>query len=500
VRSLFLFIGAFVFLPGFGQDFKLNPSKKVALTGHEGGVRTIWFANDNNSLCGDDNFLMRWDIQSGKLIQKTEIPGYTTQQSCISNNQALWVQSNSNYSDSNKKDITNMHSNLNVFSYPYDKMTSTKIPDFYIKDQAFLPNRDIQLLVIASEPETYYYSLKVFSLNQMKSVTNIVTTKSSSDLMITLAVSEDGKIAAVGYAGKNSRIEIYDLINLKLLKSFKTEGEVHKVRIANGIAVGAGANTLTVIDLNAITKTKSIKTTAGCFALAISPNGKTVAIGDRSGAELVDLESEKTTPLYSGQCQSLCFDSKGSMVAVGVFKSMHIADIPSAFIFFNENESTNPSNLDNSGSETKPIIEENTWFHYSQLDPTFEIDLPAEPENKNFTSSSGVKQIQLKSLGKQNGVMINIAEAKKVKSKNYYSKSRELGEKFIENMGDGIKIESSGDCTFKESKGTSYVFTKGRFKYFYRCVIVKGYLYQMTFFTSDDSSNDYERFFNSFKY
>jgi hypothetical protein len=495
-------IPLFVFFltnPVFAQDFRLVPNESIALNGYDHGLRTVWFSNDNTQLLGDSDHLLKWHIQSGKLLQKTEIPGYSTLQSTVDAQQSKWVQANGNYNNPNKKDITDMHSNLNVFAYAYDQMNANKIEAYYIKDHAFLPNRDNQLLVMVSLPESYLYSLKIFSLTEMKEVATIATTKNSKDLMICLDVSEDGKKAAVGYAGKSSRIELYDLENLQLIKSFPTEGEVHKVRIANGVAVGAGEKKLTVIDLNSNSKVKSIETNEGCFALALSPNGKTAAIGDRFGSELIDIESEKATPLYEGQCQSLCFDHKGNMVAVGVFKSMHLADIPSAHIFFNANKHEEKPVTNSNSVQAEEISTEIEWYKYKNVNPNFSVFLPTEPEVKSFTSKSGVRQTQIKSLGSKNGVLINIAEAKKVKSKAYLSKSQEIAKKFVENMGDGTKNIKTESTTLSGSEGTAYSFTKGRFQYNYKCAIIDGYLYQLTFFTSTAESEDHLTFFESFK-
>lgn len=500
MKNVFVLIFCVITLSAFTQDFKLMADEKLYLTGYEDGLRTIWFSSDNTQICGDNKDLLRWNIQSGKLIQKTPIPGYSTYKSCINGDQSLWVQANVNYNDEQKKDIASTHSNLNIFSYAFDEMRSNKISGYHIKDHAFLPNRDNQLLVIVSLPNTYLYSLRIFSLEQMKDVTPITTTRSEKDLMICLAVSENGEKAVVGYAGENSRIEVYDLINFKLLESFKTDGEVHEVAIANGTAVGVGDKTVTVIDLNKTEKVKTIKTNEGCFALAISPNGKTVAIGDRYGSELVDLESGKLTPLYDGQCQSLCFDSKGNMVAVGVFKSMHLADIPSAFIFFNENKNeevtitTTESDQNNDSSNSS-----SSWFSFTNKAPNFSVDLPVEPETKLGTSKSGIKQTQIKSIGKTNGVLINIAEATKIKPKNYYAKSKEVGAKFLENMGEDTDILKTEKTQVDGNDGTFYEFTKGSFKYYYKCALIDGYLYQLTFFTADQTSTDFQDFFASFK-
>ena len=115
------------------------------------------------------------------------------------------------------------------------------------------------------------------------------------------------------------------------------------------------------------------------------------------------------------------------------------------------------------------------------------------------TNDKGRKSFAIKCMMTHDGYLVNISEiSSKVKPKSYYKTSVSVADKFLSNMGDGVEVIDESDFEYKDGQGKEIIFKKGKFTYYYRSIIVNGYLYQTTYFTSKPKESNHEDFFNSF--
>ena len=126
-------------------------------------------------------------------------------------------------------------------------------------------------------------------------------------------------------------------------------------------------------------------------------------------------------------------------------------------------------------------------------------NLGATKSHNNKKTEKGMASIAIKCLNGNEGYILNILElSSKTKVKNYYKTSVNVANRFIENMGETAKIIYEKDFEYNNQKGREISFVKGNFTYFYRSILIEGYLYQMTYFTSKPKEEDHSYYFKSF--
>lgn len=500
MKTFFLILFCVVTPLIHAKDFEVSDEFKE-LKGYDDGLRTIWWSPDGEFVYGDYGSIIGWNLSSGDIVKKIEIPGYTVHPSCVNNDMTMWAQGNSNYSNPEKPDITDMYPNLNVYDFSRRSVYASRIEGYSIWKMCFIPETN-WVYAIISDSKTYTNSLVKYDLMNRKIESTVVKSASSKDVMSELALSEDGKFLAVGYAGSNNRIEIYSTEENKFEKSFECDSEVSSLVIANNILAAGVSKSVVLVQLDPLKMISTITTNASAYHLAISPNGKTIALGSKStGGDLIDIESGEVEHFYDGSPSCFSFSKDGQALAVGVDKRVHTAEIPSARVFFNKNK-TQASPIKDQTLGDATVLENKglVWNVTTMSSPAFEIAFPAPPVINEGTDKQGLKKIIFKSVLEKEGFLLNVNQlSAKTSEKSYPKVIDKAFEKFMSNMKVEPIATKEWDLGDGGSKGKYGTFEKDGFMYHYYIVARKGFIYQLTQFHFKDQEGHNQQYVESFK-
>lgn len=497
MKNGILFVLTIIAISGYSQDFLIKDESPLAYSGTSDGLRTVWFSSDNTMVYGDFGSISGWNIQSGKMILNKPMNHYVVHPSTVNKGRTLWVQGGSAYNNPEKKDITDMYNIIAVGNPTTGVVQTHAVDGFSIWNTDFIRETN-ELVAIISDSKTYTNSAVLFDLETKTIRRKIATGASSSDVMASIATSEDGQYLVIGYAGKKTRVEIYDLKESRFLKSFETDFEVVGLEVANGILAAGGGKKVILIDLGTLSIKKTISTVAAVFHLALSPNGRSVAVGSfSSGADLIDVESGAVNHFSDGLTNCLAFSQDGNMLAIGQYVTFRIPEVTAVEIWFNENPH---QNTESSTPIVTPVNATSNYL-YTSTTPSFKIEFPKEPEIKTSVNDKGLKSQALKCLADKEGFLVNVSELSSSNPKTDYKTSVKVASKFLTAMGDDVELLDEKKYTHDGSgaNGTAYVFKKGKYTYNYWCIIIDGYLYQITYFTSDPESSMASAYIQSFK-
>ncbi len=323
---LLAFIGLSTFT--YGQ---LSVSEPIALTGYAGSARTVHFTADEKMLYTDWEDLVQWSIAERKVVNVTPIPGYNTYKSSFIGD-SLWVIGNSNYNTS-KKDISDMHSNLNVWNTV--EMKSIKTRHGYGVG-ALIPGTSDAIMVYMNKQ--YQYEIKrLNTLTQEEKTFYFSENRDGSAVPTALKISSNGEAVAVALAGEGSGMRVYRISDAKQLAIIPTKGDANDISFSgNGKYVYFNQGSM-LVQVNAANWGDAKKWDIGkpIYSLDASPDGKYVVVAlQNKGAILFDTSTGAIVKsLTNGKVIDVTYSPGGKYIALGMQKTLMSKDVATVLLF-----------------------------------------------------------------------------------------------------------------------------------------------------------------------
>lgn len=312
----------------FGQYQFSNP---INLTGTAEGARTVHFSEDGTSVYGDWDELTEWNTQSQALVKSSQIAGYSVNKSAFDGLET-WINGNSNYT-TEKKDITDMHPNINVINSESNSPNKTNRP---YGAAAFIPGtKDV---IIVASTKKYTYQVVRLSTETFEETTLFFDeTKDGAAVPTAIKISDDGKHVAIGMAGEKSGIRICNVEDGKIVAFIQTDGDVNDLAFTqNGefLFANSGAQ-LHQYKTSDWKRSKGWEFSGSITSLDANSTGSYVAFSfQRSGAVLVDTENGAVLGQLSGsKVSDITFSNDDKYVAVGIHKTLKSTEVPAIVLF-----------------------------------------------------------------------------------------------------------------------------------------------------------------------
>ena len=315
--------------------------KPIPLRGYTSSMRTVWFSPDGKHVFGDYDHLVKWNVQTGRLLSSTPIPGYKVHHSLISSDGTFWMQGNLGYDNPAKRDINHTHAAL-VQGNPAGPLAPRKTGATYFGTGVFLPGTRAAIFVVSEKRR--YAVRKYDTALRTLSTTYVRPAKTKKRVPAGLAVRSDGKILAVGLGGKGSGAAIYDVETGSRLHFHKTPAEVTSIAFVGQDLVFSdldGRIYRWKLSGERVGRARLLmKSPIRIMRMAVHPSAKSAVIGGLRGVYLVDLQKKKVgRQLLKSRAMDIRFSPDGNKVAIGVQKTLHLPRIPSAYVFVNSPKS-----------------------------------------------------------------------------------------------------------------------------------------------------------------
>lgn len=312
----------------FGQYQFSNP---IELTGTEEGARTIHFTNDGSAIYGDWDELTQWNLRSKSIVDSKEIAGYNTHQSAF-DGYGVWVNGNVNY-NTEKKDITDTHNNLNIISSSANTPNKTERPYGLA---TFVPETK-DVIIVASTPKHTYEVVRLATETFEESTKYFDENKDGAAVPTSIKISEDGKLVAIGLAGEKSGVRICNVKDGSLVKFIPASSDVNDLAFSgNGdflfFNIGAQLIQLKTSDW---TREKAWEFSSPISALDVNSTGKYVAFSfQNAGSIFVDVTNGAILGQLTGQKVSdIAFSDDDQYVAVGIQKTLKTKESPAIVVY-----------------------------------------------------------------------------------------------------------------------------------------------------------------------
>lgn len=326
-QVLFLFL---IFT--FSSNAQLNIIGPIDFSGYDESIRTVHFSDDGNTLLGDWDDLVEWDIASQKLLSKTEIAGYTVHKSSYDGSSGVWMNGNSNY-NTEAKDITDMHDNINVIKPGSVTATKTERPYGL---SALIPGTTDAVVLASTEKHTY----QVVRLNtETLEETTIYfdENKDGAAVPTAIKVSDDGMYLGISFAGENAGLSIYALESGTILKHRKSESNANDLAFSsdgNYVLINEGATVVQINtkywrdvriwDLSGTVTSLDINSDGSYAIFAFQKKGG-VLLNLLNGA--VELSFGKST------FWDVTFSDNDELIGLGVSKRLKKEGVPSVIVY-----------------------------------------------------------------------------------------------------------------------------------------------------------------------
>jgi hypothetical protein len=312
----------------FGQYQFSNP---INLTGTDEGARTVHFSDDGTRVFGDWDQLTEWSIQSKSIVKSSEIVGYNTHKSAF-DGQSIWMSSNVNY-NTEKKDITDTHSNINIIDGKEN--TPNKTVNRY-DIATFIP--ETKDVIIAAISKTNTYSVVRLSTETLEESTLYFDkNKDGVSVPAAIKVSDDGKYVAIGMAGETSGVRIYGVKEGNLVAFIPTTGDVNDLAFTqNGEFLFIGSGTLLVqLKTSDWTREKAWEFSSPISTLDVNSTGSYIAFSFQgAGAILVDTsDGAILAQLSGGKVSDITFSNDDKYIGLGVYKTLKSKEVPAIILY-----------------------------------------------------------------------------------------------------------------------------------------------------------------------
>jgi len=98
--------------------------------------------------------------------------------------------------------------------------------------------------------------------------------------------------------------------------------------------------------------------------VALSPDGKSVAIAGRQGASLIDISTQFVTNLSKSKIMSLAFSPNGKMLALGYQLTLHAPQSTSLEIWLNQESGVSPKKTNTKPNKKNDSFEPPWWDNF----------------------------------------------------------------------------------------------------------------------------------------
>ncbi|MFK7785221.1 MAG: WD40 repeat domain-containing protein [Crocinitomicaceae bacterium] len=315
----------------FSSNAQLNIVGPIEYSGYEESVRTVHFSEDDKTVLGDWDDVIEWDIASQKLLDKTEIPGYTINKSSYDGN-SFWVNGNSNY-NTEAKDITDMHNNFNMLDSSVMKPTKVKRP--YGLSAIIKGTKDV---IVAASTEKYTYQVVRLNTETFEETTIYFDeNKHGTAVPTAIKVSDDGRYLGVSFAGEHAGVRIYDLESGTQLKYRESDADANDFAFSsdgNYVFVGDGAS-LVQINIKYWRDVRIWDVSGTITSLDVNSDGTYAVFSfQRKGAVLLNVQSGAIEAnLGNGTYWDVTFSNNDELIGLGVSKRLKNEGIASVHIY-----------------------------------------------------------------------------------------------------------------------------------------------------------------------
>lgn len=325
-RILFLLL-----MTAFTSNAQLNIIGPIEYSGYDESIRTVHFSDDGTTVLGDWDDLVEWDIASQKLLKTTEIPGYTVHKSSYDGS-GRWINGNSNY-NTEARDITDMHSNINVLDS--SGMTATKTERPYGLSAIVEGTKDA--IVLASTEKYTYQVIRLNTETLEETTVYYDENRDGTAVPTAIKISDDGKYLGVSFAGENAGVRIYDLESGKLLKYRKSEEDSNDLAFsADGhyVFTSDGAS-LVQINTKYWRDVRIWDVNGTVTSLDVNSDGTYAVFSfQKKGAVLLNvINGAIEAQLGNSKIWDVTFSDNDDLIGLGVSKKLKKAGVASVIIY-----------------------------------------------------------------------------------------------------------------------------------------------------------------------
>ena len=468
----------------------MNLSEPIGLQGYEMGIRTVHFSQDNSFIYGDYEHIVKWDRSTGEIVSKTPIPGYNIYKSIANSDLTLWMQANVNY-NTDKKDIGDTHPNLNVWQG--GDIKSFKMPHS-LGEGVFIPGTRDVILIFKDKQQRY--GVMRYNLDIHESST--IYFKESNDLKgVPTAVDVFGGMLAVSVGEGDNGVYFYNVSTGNAMGNVKFEKNAYDGTFTAGgnrLIVATGTN---VVEINVTSKVEvsRVDTKVELAGLDIDSEGNhAVCRGIYSGAYLVDINNGSLEKkIFDGRIFDITVSDNDEYVALGVQKSLMMANVPSIILFENLDYQPVPSIASDNPGLIKEEVSD-TWQVYAFNKFHFAIELPDVPK-ATLTDNAGNFNL---SSGDDTYKIVSRALSKKLSKKKKEKRLVQMAAKFKAETGG--KSISSSRINIAGLEAWQEIIDKDGIRIVAVFVVSETRSYKITYTNSKGVRTDAEkRFFDSFE-
>jgi hypothetical protein len=480
-------------LSSFAQHFTPGPSP-TEFSGTEEYFRTLWFSSDNNTVFGDANSIIGFDIETGDKTLEVFVEGYSVHPSSQSPDGSYWIQGNSNYNNPSNPQITDMHNNLGCYDLLNNTYKAQKTGDLMLSK-----------VVHSSAANSAYgiarrsgiESVIEFQIDPFASSRTIAEEKDGY-YILAVAVDEKNGLLAYSYAGGAKGIKIVDLESGALKKNISLNQEVATLDFGydDNTLIATAYNNLYKIELGSygLEQFNLAPNNDGSFALSVSvhPNNRSVAYSSKNGTSLLDTETGAVEKIDAGQSMACRFSNDGRYLAVSV--KPFLGKSP-CLRLFSDSQFANSALSEEVVPTPPPFSPSPDWHQHRG--PAFALDFPTKPTVSTKRSKKGYVTSEYTSIHKNSAYLAVVTEiSSKVKASKYQRIAGKIGEKFLKKIGAGKSVRQP--YSYGEQTGVGYNFKMGAFDYEYLCICINGYAFQIICLNAEQNTDDLDRFFVSF--
>ena len=311
------------------------PAKRpIGLTGYKSSIRTVWFSPDGTQIHGDFDHLVQWDLKTKALVSSVLVPGYKIHPSLISTDGSLWMQGTLGYDDPKKRQIGRTHATLSQRGLD-GIVRSKKTGATHFGEGAFVPGLQSAIFVLSKKRR---YAVRRFEPQTGKLTTTYgAPTVAKKQVPTEVAVDPSGKLLAVGYGSKRSGVAIYNVQTAKRLHFFRTKAEVTAVQFTGDALFYADLDGRVYRWAYGEKRAKvMMKSQKKILNMAVHPSGTSAIIGALRGVYWVDLKNGTIERrLLKSRAMDIRFSADGDKVAIALNKTLHLAKVPSVYVFEN---------------------------------------------------------------------------------------------------------------------------------------------------------------------
>lgn len=506
-------ISLFTLVSLYGQHFEVDPEIKTIYSNYRGYCSTIATLDNKYVIHGGD-YLEIADIQSGKIVFEWDPKGGDGQS--YASKDGKWIANRSQNHEDPNLGYVDAYQVLNTQT---KEEYLTTVPDELWTTTGFSHNSN-EVAIQAYNFDMGKVKLIRYDFINQKILSTPYTSENSGTVILAIDYSPDDKYiyATIATNASVSSLYVYERTTGKRIAKVPLVHQADKIFSTNDDIIVSGSHGIKATDHTTIISAKDYsikKDWSDVKIYNLSPDNQYSIIynWDKKTLSTFDLVTGEKKIILDGSEMhiypiSSAFTSDGNYFIVAqdhdfeYYKDKKAGEYESLYILNNkliddpiydiiEEEETIAT------EETEPVIT-NDWISYSHSQPNFNVNLPAEAKAKESTTKSGKASTTITSSTKTDACVISAVEIKGVKAKKYKTLAQKMGEDFINKKTPSNVKKSS--YSFNGQEGVQYTFRIDKFEYIYRSFCQNGYAYQLIYIAPQLNADDYNKFFDSFKF